>query len=128
MNAKLADFSELSKFLSLKVQVGFILFSFLLWEGAEAEPQHTEKKAETSIYEGISLGLHYFADAKIGGASEMNAKTSCFALHFSRLALLCGCEDRRRLGNERKNFVFCFAFLSACTIFAIQKRQESFKH
>ena len=42
MNAKLADFSELSKFLSLKVQVGFDLFSFLLWEGAEAEPQHTE--------------------------------------------------------------------------------------
>ena len=31
MNAKLADFSELSKFLSLKVQGGFDLFSFLLW-------------------------------------------------------------------------------------------------
>ncbi len=29
-----------------------------------------------------------------------------------------GGEDRRRLGNENKNFVFCFAFRSACTIFA----------
>ena len=28
-------------------------------------------------------------------------------------------EDRRHLGNESKNFVFCFAFLSVCTIFAL---------
>ncbi len=135
MNAKLADFSELSKFLSLKVQVGFILFSFLLWEGAEAEPQHTEKKAETSIFEGISLGLHYFADAKIGGASEskinhdlfcaslglhyfadakiggaseMNAKTSCFALHFSRLALSLRFKRRR---ISEKNHPACICHL-----------------
>ena len=53
MNAKLADFSELSKFLSLKVQVGFDLFSFLLWEGAEAEPQHTEKKMEKKMEGGL---------------------------------------------------------------------------
>ncbi|MBR6264568.1 MAG: hypothetical protein IKR05_15330, partial [Prevotella sp.] len=72
-----------------------ICFHFYYGEGAEAEPQHTEKKAETSIYEAISLGLHYFADAKIGGASEMNAKTSCFALHFSRLALSLPFKRRR---------------------------------
>ncbi len=28
-------------------------------------------------------------------------------------------EDRRHLGNVSKNFVFCFAFLSVCTIFAL---------
>ena len=126
MNAKLADFSELSKFLSLKVQVGFDLFSFLLWEGAEAEPQHTEKKAETSIYEGISLGLHYFAGAKIGGASEMNAKTSCFALHFSRLALLCGCEDRRCLGIKNKSrFILCFSRLALSLPFKNDKNHSN---
>ena len=27
-------------------------------------------------------------------------------------------EDRLRLGKENKNFVFCFAFRSPCTIFA----------
>ena len=40
-------------------------------------------------------------------------------LHGSRLSLLSPSgENRIRLGNENKNFVFCFALLSAFTIFA----------
>ena len=35
----------------------------------------------------LAVGLHYFAYAKIGGASGMKAKTSYFALHSARLAL-----------------------------------------
>ena len=49
-------------------------------------------------------------------------------LKFPELALLCLREDRRhyfacaKIGGvsemKAKNFVFCFAFLSTCTIFA----------
>jgi len=35
----------------------------------------------------IPLGLHYFADAKIGGASGIKTKTSYFVLYSARLAL-----------------------------------------
>ena len=34
-----------------------------------------------------------------------------------------GAEDRRCLGNENKNFVICFAFHSAFTIFATTKQK-----
>ena len=51
-----------------------------------------------------------------------NAKNySSSATVSLRLALLCRREDRRRLGNENKNFGFYFAFLSPCTIFAIER-------
>ncbi len=48
----------------------------------------------------------------------MKAKTSCHALHSTRLALLCLSEDRRRLGIKNK-FLIYFVLHSACTIFAV---------
>lgn len=46
-------------------------------------------------------------------------KNVVLMMHFIHLALsLAVTEDKRRFGKESKNFVFCFAFLSPCTIFA----------
>ncbi|MBO4822281.1 MAG: hypothetical protein J5548_12575 [Prevotella sp.] len=63
--------------------------------------------------------------AKIGCASTIKIKNGFFVLYCLRLAQLCPSgEDRLRLGKENKNFVIYFAFHSACTIFAFEKRRS----
>jgi len=56
----------------------------------------------------------------------MKAKTSFFALHCTRFSLsLPDGEDKMHLGNESKNFVFCFALHSVFIIFANQKQNHA---
>ncbi len=116
---------------------------------AEAKPQHTEKQkavcttlpsakigctSESKINHNLfcaSLGLHYFADAKIGGTSEMKAKNWSFALHFSRFALSLQCLSGKgdfsavqRYGVRQE---YCTFYIKLGNKYAIDKIMNEIK-